>query len=161
MFDQISDYTGAAIVALDLRVKSDMFDITDASSLFNGILRITNRLGFTSAHFMDSNAPFVYWKNGSTNIYTAICAYISAIGFIGNYLVFFFMGIIYRLLLKRIKLEGNPSDLIIFSWLIFAPALSCIAERFFTQIIIASVFIQIIEIKILTQWIINKRIEFE
>lgn len=161
MFDQISDYTGASIVALDIKVCNNDFELGNAADLFSGFFRITNKLGLSEVSFSETNASFVYWQNGSTNIYTAICAYISSIGYLGNYFTFLFMGVLYGCLYSRIKESKSMFSVIVFSWLIFAPTLSCIADRFYTQIFIVNVLIQIIEIYILIYFFVKPKLIYE
>lgn len=154
---QISEYTGGSLVALDYGLHDKVGIISRASDLFGGILRFTNGLGLTNATFMSTNAEFVYWQNGSTNIYTAIYAYVCAFGYLGNYFSFLLMGIVFGRLFRRIMHYKHSSFLVItFSWLIFAPTLSCIADRFFTQILVISVAMQLIALKLILKLLKRK-----
>jgi oligosaccharide repeat unit polymerase len=157
LMSQISEYTAGSLVALDYGLNGKAGIITTASNLFGGILRVTNKLGFTNASFMSSNAEFVFWRNGSTNIYTAIYAYVCSFGYIGNYLVFLLMGMVFGRLFKKIMYYNHdPFVVITFSWFIFAPTLSCIADRFLTQILVINVVIQLIFLKLLLKFLKKK-----
>lgn len=157
---QISAYTGGSLVALDHGLNYKVEAVGGASNLFAGILRFTNRLGLTNATFMSTNAEFVYWQNGSTNIYTAIYAYVRAFGYLGNYLSFLLMGVVFgRLFGKIMRYKHNPLLVIVFSWFIFAPTLSCIADRFFSQILIISVAVQLITLKLILK-VLNKKVDW-
>lgn len=154
-FDQISIYTGASIVALDQGITGNAPIITNAETLFSGVLKLFNSLGITNFEFMASNAEFVKWGDASTNIFTAIYAYICAFGLIGNFIVFLLLGFLFGRL-SRYREESKKSTVsIIYSWLLFVPLLSCIADRFFTQVLISFFFIQIIEIMVFNQIIFN------
>lgn len=154
--DQIADYSGAAIVALDLGLTGNAEIIMDAPTLFSGFLKYLNLLNITDFNFMNSNAPFISWNNGDTNIYSSIYCYVCSIGYFGNYFTFMVMGLIFGWLKHVMDVKKNVFSILVYSWVLYIPTMSCIADRFYSQVLVGFFFVQLIEIYLLSRYFEKK-----
>jgi oligosaccharide repeat unit polymerase len=128
--EMLYGYSGAAIVAFDRSV--DIYEPDDrffGEQSFYGLYGFLNALGVQVPNRI-LHLPFVSFEDGrTTNIYTSLHSYLYDFGFIGIYIVQFFLGIIGGAAYSMLKRFGKyPSYLFLYSLFLYGVVMQGIED---------------------------------
>ena len=135
LWDNISKYVGAPIIALDKYLQNQPQNHFFGKETFSSIYYVLRKFGVDIPYYSVPN-EFISWNNlTNVNIYTAFRRYIQDFTLFGMIFIQFFLGAFYGGFYNLIKLKNKVGlGLIIYAMLFFPIVQMAIEERFFMNI---------------------------
>lgn len=128
IIDTIAFYIGLSIPSLDAFIKSFTEPMkTIGGETLYGIYAILNKLRITNVDTYTS-LEFISFNNVKGNVYTSLRRYINDYGFIGMYIIQFYLGVFWGGMYNFIKKTSNEALMIIYSLLGYALVMQGIDE---------------------------------
>ena len=111
-------YTGSSIIALDDWLQRDqIFSIEHlGTESFSGVLKIGRFLQGEKTKIAPDGSNFVRKGKFSTNIYTGFRAYLSDFGWLGLFIICFFLGLVFRYAYQYVLKRPTTISVLIYTY---------------------------------------------
>lgn len=126
--DTIAFYLGMSIPSFDHFIKTYNSQVQNfGGETLYGLYAILNKLGLSS-YDLARHLEFVKFNDVSGNVYTSLRRYINDYGFIGLYIIQFYLGVFYSFLYNLVRRSSNEALLVGYSVLSYSLVMQGIDE---------------------------------
>lgn len=130
--DTIAFYTGLSIPSLDHYIANHIpvSQIVGSETLY-GVYAVLNKLGMSDVS-MNMALEFISFNGVEGNVFTSLRRYINDFGYVGLYIVQFYLGVFYGFFYNFVKKQSSEGPMIVYAIFAYPLVIQAIEEKFFS-----------------------------